>query len=257
MNNHAHSVAIAFLASVLVFMLGTTSVRDQHYRDEIDDLHSRIEELAKAAMIDGNSRELAPAQLSPAQPHHSFTYALDFGVVGDAVVDDAAALQAAIDSAAAGDTGGTVILPKGIFLIKSPLILPGGVTVKGQGYGSSPLAIKFDAGGSVLAYCGTDYAVYLDGHGVSLQDLAVYDWAQGNECNNIQAQGGVVVNANGRLLESITMSNVLIYWFMGGTSLTLKASNGGGIPYCNFQNIRIRHAHTGILLEADETSFVK
>ncbi len=41
---------------------------------------------------------------------------------------------------------------------------------------ASPLQIKFDASGSVLAYCGDQYAVKLAGHGASLEKLAVYDW---------------------------------------------------------------------------------
>jgi len=52
------------------------------------------------------------------------------------------------------------------------------------------------------------------------------------------------------------MSNVFIYWFMGGTSLTLRARNEGGVAYNNFQNIRIRHASTGISFQAEEGSFV-
>ena len=69
-----------------------------------------------------------------------------------------------------------MILPKGTFLTKQPLILKGGVTLRGQGYGSSPLAIQFDAGGSVIAYCGLDYAVKILDHSASLENLAVYDW---------------------------------------------------------------------------------
>jgi hypothetical protein len=256
-NNRVSTVVLASLATALLFILGTTFARDQRYRDEIDDLQAQIEELVHA-VHDQRSLASGHRELTPLNTH-PFTYASDYGVVGDSVTDDTAALQGAIDAAAANTSGGTVILPKGTFLTKSPLVIPGGVTVKGQGYGSSPLAIQFDAGGSIIAYCGTDYAVRLDGHAASLQDLAVYDWRypEGSECDQIKAKGGVLVHADNKGLESITTSNVLIYWFMKGASLTLRASNGGGIAYSNFQNLRIRHAHTGILLQADETSFVK
>jgi hypothetical protein len=203
------------------------------------------------------------AQAATQLEQDSFTHAINYGVVGDSIADDTEALQSAIDDAASNESafggGGTVILPKGIFLTTAPLIIPGGVTVTGQGYGSSPLAIQFDAGGSVIAYCGTDYAVKLDGHAASLNNVAVYDWRYpvGSACDNMKAKGGVLLDANGKLLESITMSNVLIYWFMGGTSLTLRARNNGGVAFNNFQNIRVRHAHTGISLEAEEGSFVK
>ena len=191
----------------------------------------------------------------------SFTYASDYGVVGDGQTDDAAALQMAIDAAASNlEAGGTVILPKGIFLTKSTLIIPGGIKVKGQGYGSSPLAIQFDAGSSVIAYCGTEYAVKFQGHASALEDVAVYDWRYpaNGYCDSVEAAGGVLVEADGIGVESVTMSNVLIYWFLGegAAALTVRAQNGGGIAYASFKDVRIRHAHTGILLTADDTSFV-
>jgi hypothetical protein len=42
----------------------------------------------------------------------------------------------------------------------------------------------------------------------------------------------------------------------GAAALTVRAQNGGGIAYASFKDVRIRHAHTGILLTADDTSFV-
>lgn len=90
----------------------------------------------------------------------SFTFASEYGVVGDGVIDEYTGLQNAIDSAASSNgDGGTVILPKGKFLTKSTLVIPGGITLKSQGYGSSSLAIKWDDGSSTIAYCGTDYVV--------------------------------------------------------------------------------------------------
>lgn len=183
------------------------------------------------------------------------TYASSFGVVGDADADDGPALQSAIDSAASNTSGGTVILPAGTFRINNPLIIPGGVTLQGMGYGSSPLAIKFDAGGSTIAYCGTDHAVKLTGHAASLRDLAVYDWPY-TGCENIQAAGGVLVEADAGLVESVIVSNVFIYFFLGGPALSLVAKNNGGVPFGNYQNVRIRHAKTGIHLMAEEGSFV-
>ena len=118
----------------------------------------------------------------------SFTYASDFGVVGDSMANDGPALQAAIDSAAINASGGTVILPKGIFFTAQPLTIPGGVTLQGMGYGSSPLAIAFDAGGTTIAYCGTDHAVKITGSSSGLRDLAVYDWPY----NHGEFDGGCV-----------------------------------------------------------------
>lgn len=52
----------------------------------------------------------------------------------------------------------------------------GGVKLQGQGYGSSPLALSFDAGGTVIAYCGDDFAIKVSGHAASIENLAIYDW---------------------------------------------------------------------------------
>ena len=171
------------------------------------------------------------------------------------------AIQAALDSAGTDASGGTVILPKGVFITTQPLIIPGGVTLQGQGYGSSPLAIQFDAGGSTIAYCGTDHAVKILASSSTLKDLAVYDWPYNHGphdagCPDIQAAGGVQIKADGKGVESTFLSHVFIYFFVGGDALSLVAENGAGIAYTTVQGVRLRHAKTGLKLEADATSFV-
>jgi hypothetical protein len=56
----------------------------------------------------------------------------DYGVVGDGVADDTAAIQAAIDACAADD-GGEVRFPAGFFNISAPIIVPEGVSLWGVG----------------------------------------------------------------------------------------------------------------------------
>ena len=190
---------------------------------------------------------------------HQSRYLVVKGAIGDGVTDDTRAIQKAINKASNNVKDGVVLLPKGIFLITKPIVLKGGVTLRGQGYGSSPLQIKFDAGGTVIAYCGEDYAIKIVGHAAAVENLAVYDWQYpaGSECQTMKSKGGVIVSANGKLVESVTMRNILIYWFMGGTSLTLEAINAGGIAYASMENIRIRHAKVGLHLSAaDDQSFV-
>ena len=191
----------------------------------------------------------------------SFTHAADFGAVGDAATDDTAALQAAIDSAANNLGGGTVVLGRGTFITTAPLELKGGVTLQGQGYGSSPLAVQFDAGASTIAYCGTDYAVKITGHAASVRDVVIYDWPYtmpggGGSCDQTQAAGGVLMEADSVSLESVSMDKVLLYFFVGGTSLTLRGINNGEVAYASFNDLRVRHAKQGIHLQADSTSFV-
>ncbi len=54
---------------------------------------------------------------------------LDYGAKGDGVTDDAGAIQAAVDAAAAD--GGTLTFPAGTFVVGSPVSLQTGVTLQG------------------------------------------------------------------------------------------------------------------------------
>lgn len=271
------SVAIVIISTLLALLaVGTIDLihrngshqQVQRLLQQVSELHARVDAAERfsggetgatstVSIKNHDDRELLlqPVNASCNLPE-SFTYASEFGVVGDAAADDGPALQSALDSAASNDdAGGIVVLPRGTFRTNVPLEIPAGITLQGQGYGSSPLAIKFDAGGSTIAYCGLDHAVKLTGHGAGLRDLAVYDWPY-TGCESIQAEGGVLVHADGQGIESVVVSNVFIYFFVGGQALSLVATNHGGIAYGNFQNIRIRHAKTGIYLGAEEGSFV-
>mmetsp|Transcript_21663 Transcript_21663/g.33966 ORF Transcript_21663/g.33966 Transcript_21663/m.33966 type:complete len:320 (+) Transcript_21663:85-1044(+) len=267
------SISISMLLAVavmLVVALGYSFSREktsqQQLHDKVAELQRQMNQLASSTSTSSSdiipshqetkdSRQLQSSNCTCDAPS-GFTYASDFGLIGDSHADDTAALQAAINSASGDDSGGIVVLPKGTFRIFEPLIVPAGVTLQGQGYGDSPLAISFDAGASTIAYCGTDYAVKLAGHAAGLRDLAVYDWPYGTDCENIQAAGGVLVEADGSLVESVIVSNIFIYYFLGGPALSLVAKNSGGVPFGNYQNVRIRHAKRGISLKAEEGSFV-
>jgi len=61
-----------------------------------------------------------------------------FGVKADGATDDAAALQKALDTAGAAG-GGTVLLPHGTTLVKSPLHVPSGVELRG---GNLPVPLR-------------------------------------------------------------------------------------------------------------------
>ena len=61
-------------------------------------------------------------------------YAKSFGVVGDGVTDDTAAINSALAVAAAGGREAKVILPVGTFKITSTLIVSNGVSLIGAGY---------------------------------------------------------------------------------------------------------------------------
>jgi hypothetical protein len=262
---------LGFMASGVLLLTGIS--RNRYSDDLFDTLQQQIEDLKEElyslsnqapSLTVNESKDNALGRRLQLNAADSFTYVVDFGAVGDAKTDDTLAVQAAINSAATSASGGTVVFGAGTYLTTAPLILPGGVTLQGQGYGSSPLAIKFDSGASTVAYCGTDYAIKIQGHASSVQDIAVYDWQYNspdptkvkNYCATLRAAGGVLVDATAKGIESVRMSNVLLYFFTGGTALTIKGTNGGGIAYSSFSDLRIRHAKRGIHLSADATSFV-
>ncbi len=56
---------------------------------------------------------------------------LDHGAVADGTTDDTAAIQAALDAAAA-DEGGIVFMPKGKYLVEGSLTIPTGVALRGE-----------------------------------------------------------------------------------------------------------------------------
>mmetsp|Transcript_23093 Transcript_23093/g.51522 ORF Transcript_23093/g.51522 Transcript_23093/m.51522 type:complete len:676 (-) Transcript_23093:102-2129(-) len=240
----------------------------EELRTKHEDLHERVLSVTDVDASRRPSRKRRRQQTT-SNCTGGFTYAASFGVVGDSLTDDHAALTAALTSAAAvthgisgddeGGGGGVVVLPAGTFRINEPLIIPAGVTLQGQGYGSSPLAIQFDAGGSVIAYCGSDHAVKFRGSSASLRDLAVYDIAgrDGTDCPaGTVAAGGILVDAVATTVESLTVSNVFLYFFLGGPAVSLVARDNAGIAFGNYQNVRVRHAKTGIYLKAEEGSFV-
>lgn len=88
---------------------------------QVADLQTQIKQLQKDSQFTTNSEQSSHLNRSlqatgdSCTCHDGFTYASDFGVVGNAGVDDTMALQAAIDSASSNDGGGIVILPKGTF----------------------------------------------------------------------------------------------------------------------------------------------
>ena len=259
------ATTVGITAALVAFV--SLLVAHQNQNKQIHDLSRQLSEVLELSeinksLVEDDNALLLSRRIEESVAVGSFTYATDFGVVGDSKVNDGPSLQAAIDSAATDASGGTVILPKGVFFFTEPLVISGGVTLQGQGYGSSPLAIQFDAGGTTLAYCGTDYAVKINGSSSAMRDLAVYDWPYNHGefdsgCPDIKAAGGVVVKGDGKLVESVELSNIFIYYFVGGDALSLIATNNGGVGYGYYENLRLRHAHTGINLYAETGSFVK
>ncbi len=71
----------------------------------------------------------------------------DFGAKGDGKTDDTAAFQAALDSVK--ETGGTVFVPIGTYLIKSHIYVPNSVTL--EGVWKIPVCWRWGSGSTLLA----------------------------------------------------------------------------------------------------------
>ena len=173
-------------------------------------------------------------------------YVTDFGAVGDGVTDDTPAFLAVLDSALIN--GSTVIVPSGVYKVMEPLVLGDGVSIVGEGMGSDPLQTPYN--GSMIQYFGSGYALVLEGHNSGVKKVVIHDRTEG------KAKGGVLIHANGRLVENVHMEQVLISGFTGGTGIKLKADNQGGIAYACIHNLRVRNALRGIHLQAESSSFI-
>lgn len=170
---------------------------------------------------------------------------LDFGAVGDGATDDTDAFEIALDSAAI--LGAKIFVPHGIYRITRTLNIGDGVSIIGEGSGSEPLQTPHN--GSLIWYDGNGFAMKIQGHNVRLRDLVLRDKSNEN------ALGGILLEADGRLVESVLLSEILISGFTNGTGLKLVAKNSGGIAYASFYNTRIRHGKIGIHIDEINNGF--
>lgn len=167
---------------------------------------------------------------------------LDYTTPSDTIFDDTGFATAIT---AAQIEGSAICLPAGNYKFNNTLVIPAGIQFRGAGTGDDPLQAS-NLTGSVLEYYGNDWAVKMNGSGAGLSDVLIYDASSNN------AVGGVSVEADGVLVESSKMSNVLIFGFDQGEGMRLYAINDGGIAYNSFYDIRIRHANTGIHIQEEK-----
>lgn len=105
----------------------------------------------------------------------------DFGAVGDGIADDTAVIQAVITAAASA--GGVILLPVGSYLVTTPLILSGGITLQGSGCGLNSSATSRILWPSTSS---TNFCIQMGNsgsglvQGVHVRDLSIYASAGGH-----------------------------------------------------------------------------
>lgn len=155
-------------------------------------------------------------------------------------------LQQLINDAAT--TGATVQLNAGTFSLTKTILIPAGVTLTGAGMGANANTTPYN--GTILSYTGSGTAIQLTGTNSSISNLTIYNPGGTATC-------GLMILADSQLVESVSLSRLLLYGFTGGTAVTFKAIHHGGIAYCSSYDLRIRHAKKGIWIqEGDVSSFV-
>ena len=170
----------------------------------------------------------------------------DFGVImNNSNSDNSVAFQKAIDSAAI--TGATIFVKPGYIKFEQTIVVKAGVTIIGSGRGSTPNQTPYN--GTIFWYTGASAAMQVIGSNVVLNNFTIYD-------KTGKATDGLVLKASSNLLESFSLTNVLIFGFVKGTALHFLAENHGGIGYSSFYDLRIRHAKIGISITPDATSFI-
>ncbi len=170
----------------------------------------------------------------------------DYGVVMNSTkTDNTEALQKALDYAA--EQSATIYIGPGYISYAHTINIKAGVTIVGSGRGTNSNTTPYN--GTIFWYTGIGAAVAITGANVSLSNMIVYN-------KTAMASDGIVLQSNNNLVESCTLSNVLIYGFVNGTALHFDAKNHSGITYCSFYDVRIRHAKIGIGITPDSTSFI-
>lgn len=97
------------------------------------DAQAAQEEAEEAAAEARQAASSVTDNLEVSVPFHVVTDSA-YGAQGDGTTDDTAALQSALDDA--GNTGGTVYIPSGVYLITESLNVRDGTTILGDGYKS-------------------------------------------------------------------------------------------------------------------------
>lgn len=148
-----------------------------------------------------------------------------FGAVGDGVTDDTDAVNSAIEFAIA--EGCTVKIPKGTYVVSSPLNITGGVTIVGLSSRDSILKLASGSNCDLIDIVGSDFSMT----GITIRDICLmgdYDYANNVKTSTV-GYGLKIERAID--VDGFSMNNVIIQNFaqsglyVGEQSWMVKVSN--------------------------------
>ncbi|MBP1988479.1 glycosyl hydrolase family 28-related protein [Paenibacillus eucommiae] len=141
-----------------------------------------------------------------------------FGAKGDGVTDDTQAVQACFDTAKYG----TIFIPEGTFILTSPIIVPEGTSIRGNGYESKLRAIACDC---------LSFAISNIISPIVVEKFAIFgDQADDYAAIKVAGSANTAHRTTG-----ITFSNIYISFY--GTGMSLRSLWHSRIYGCYINNV--------------------
>jgi hypothetical protein len=161
-----------------------------------------------------------------------------YGAVGNGTTDDRAAIQSAINAAAAGQVGGTVFFPPGVYKINSGLTVPAGGYVTFQGAGASGYSTLLGAGVSeILIPVGVTGLTYGDSASNVYTGAPVIrdiHFRGPGATANSSTRGMELINCSGFRVEDCTFSD----FYTAGVGAKISGVSGHENTYGHFTGCR-------------------
>lgn len=173
----------------------------------------------------------------------------DFGAVGDGITDDAAAIQAAINSLDA--RGGTILFPKGTYMVSTGITLKTRAELRGSDRNNCTIrALPSATGITVLGLTGSAYNcrirhLSIEGNDAAAKGIAILGATNGSNAHHLIED----VNASGCTVNAIHLKFIIysrlqsVYASGGATTVLLEDMLAGSQEQCVYYNGSVQTVH--------------
>ena len=218
------------------------------------DGHLQLKEGASSDLMLQSDAEGWGTWVKPITQQRKIIDVTDFGAVADFSTDNAAAFQAAIDSAAT--FGGVVFIPAGNYVIQQELKVPSGVVLEGESQGGDYHSFANVVRGSCLIYTGLEYVAEFRGFFSGAKNIYFYNSgtggvSKGKGCLKLLADDGQFSTGYN------SFSNLYMYNFFEGTCLKIEAINNSRIANVIVEDVLFRFPETGMHILAETGSTIQ